>query len=45
MAVAKPIILPFFRDIDVVQVAVGARHSLALDKEGEIYVMGDNSEE
>ena len=40
----KPILIPFFKDKEIIQISAGARHSLALDSQGNIYAMGDNSE-
>jgi len=37
--------IPFFEDKNIVKVVAGARHTLALDHEGNIYAMGDNSED
>ena len=42
---AVPVELPFFQGMWVEQVAAGARHSLVLDSLGNIFAMGDNSED
>jgi len=41
----KPQRLPHFEAVEVVSVAAGSRHSLVLDSNGQIYAMGDNSED
>eukprot|EP00347_Sterkiella_histriomuscorum_P015550 403356611 len=39
----KPELLNYFDDLSIAQIAVGGRHSLILDEQGQMYVMGDNS--
>lgn len=43
--IEKPVPVPFFKNKDVVQIVSGARHNLVLCKNGNLYAMGDNSEE
>lgn len=45
LPISDPTIIPFFQSMKLVAVATGARHTLTLDKEGDIYSMGDNSED
>lgn len=45
LPVEKPVQIPFFEDKNIVKITAGARHTLALDHEGNIYAMGDNSED
>lgn len=45
LPIEAPIRIPFFEDKKIKKVSVGARHTLALDYEGKIYAMGDNSED
>lgn len=40
-----PTQIPFFNDLNVIDVACGARHSLVLEETGNIFAFGDNSEE
>lgn len=42
--VESPSLVPFFREKKVKDIAAGARHSLVLDFEGNLYAFGDNSE-
>jgi len=45
--IIKPSPIPFFEDNEVLvkSISTGARHSLALDFDGQIYAFGDNSED
>jgi len=45
--IMKPSPIPFFEDNEVLvkSISTGARHSLALDFDGQIYAFGDNSED
>jgi alpha-tubulin suppressor-like RCC1 family protein len=36
--------IPFFKDMNVIDIDAGARHGLVLNSEGKIYSFGDNSE-
>jgi alpha-tubulin suppressor-like RCC1 family protein len=45
LPIEKPVKIPFFEDKNIVKVTAGARHTLALDYEGNIYAIGDNSED
>lgn len=40
----NPSIIPFFRNLKVIDLAAGARHSLILEENGKIYAFGDNCE-
>ncbi|CAG9331187.1 unnamed protein product [Blepharisma stoltei] len=40
-----PALIPFFRDINAIDIAAGARHSLVLEETGKLFAFGDNSEE
>ena len=45
LPVEKPTKVPFFEDKKIFKIAAGARHTLTLDNEGNIFAMGDNSED
>ena len=45
LPVEHPINLPYFENMSIQRIACGARHTLALDSLGNIYAMGDNSED
>lgn len=45
LPIEHPTQLAFFKDMRVAKIAAGARHTLVLDDEGNIYAMGDNSED
>ena len=45
LPIEHPTSLTFFNKIKVKKIAAGARHTLILDNEGNIYAMGDNSED
>jgi alpha-tubulin suppressor-like RCC1 family protein len=45
LPIEKPIKMPFFEKRKIMKIDAGARHTLVLDKEGNIFAMGDNSED
>ncbi len=45
LPIEQPTQLQFFADKGIKHVATGARHTLVVDREGNIYAMGDNSED
>ena len=45
LPIEKPIKIPYFENKKIIKVSAGARHTLALDFEGNIYAMGDNSDD
>ena len=45
LPIEQPVSIPFFENMKIVQIATGARHTLALDRDGNIFAMGDNSED
>ena len=40
-----PRILQFFKSLKILQISTGARHSVVIDKDNNMYCMGDNSED
>ena len=45
LPIEQPTKILFFKDKTIRMVAAGARHTLVLDTEGNLYAMGDNSED
>ena len=45
LPIEKPRKIEFFDDKKITKISAGARHTLALDIEGNIFAMGDNSED
>lgn len=45
LPIEKPMKIPFFENRKVAKIDSGARHTIVLDKDGNIFAMGDNSED
>ena len=45
LRIEKPTKIPFFEKKRIKKIQAGARHTIALDTEGNIFAIGDNSED